>query len=171
MVKHYKELRVYQRAYTASMSIFKLTKKWPRDDWSLIDQIRRSSRSVCGCMAEAWRKRRYPAHFVSKLSDSDTEAAETQVWLDMALDCGYVNKEDHAALYDDYEAVCSGLVNMMNNPDEWCGPSQLRVREEPAEYRIDAVPPTRPSAHTPTLSLPPIRPSAHPLIRKEESQP
>lgn len=134
MVKHYRELRVYQRAFEAAMRIFELSKSWPREKrYSLTDQIRRASRSVCGNIAEAWRKRRYPAHFVSKLSDSDAEAAETQVWLDFALACGYITKETHRKLYDDYEAICAGLVNMMSNPEEWCGPSTL-VREEQAEY-------------------------------------
>ena len=151
MVKHYKELRIYKRAYAAAMRIFELSKAWPRDEKrALTDQIRRSSRSICACMAEAWRKRRYPAHFISKLSDSDTEAAETQVWLDFARDARYLSVEDHTELYDDYDAVCAGLVNMMTNPDDWCGPEQLRVREERTEYRVDAVPPIRPLAHPPT---------------------
>lgn len=134
MVTHYKELRIYQRAFEAAMRIFELSRRWPTGErFSLTDQIRRSSRSVCSCTAEAWRKRRYVAHFVSKLSDSDTEAGETQVWLDFALRCGYITKEEHAALYDDYEAICGGLVNMMTRPEEWCGPSSL-VREDEAAY-------------------------------------
>lgn len=127
VVKHYRELRIYQRAFDAAMQIFELSKSWPRDEkFSLTDQIRCSSRSVCGCIAEAWRKRRYVAHFVSKLSDADAEAAETQVWLDFALKCGYIVEEAHGKLYEDYEAVCAGLVNMMSKPEEWCGPSALR---------------------------------------------
>jgi len=134
LVRHYRELRIYQRAFEAAMQIFELSKSWPREErYSLTDQIRRASRSVCGNIAEAWRKRRYPAHFVSKLSDSDAEAAETQAWLDFALQCGYISKEVHGKLYDDYEAICAGLVNMMSNPEEWCGPSTV-VREEPGEY-------------------------------------
>ncbi len=87
LVKHFKELRVYQHAFAAATRIYRLSKRWPAEErYSLTDQIRRSSRSVCANIAEAWRKRRYPAHFVSKLSDSDSEAAETQVWLDFALD-------------------------------------------------------------------------------------
>jgi len=133
IVKHYRELRVYQRAFDAAMQIFELSKSWPSDEkFSLTDQIRRSSRSVCSCIAEAWRKRRYIAHFISKLSDADAEAAETQVWLDFALTCGYIAEEIHGKLYDDYGAICAGLVNMMSKPEEWCGPSALR--EEEAEY-------------------------------------
>lgn len=127
LVKHFKELRVYQQAFTAASHIYKLSKGWPKEErYSLTDQIRRSSRSVCTNIAEAWRKRRYPAHFVSKLSDSNAEAAETQVWLDFALDCGYINQQDHDTLYATYENVAGGLVKMMANPDAWCGPSQSR---------------------------------------------
>jgi four helix bundle protein len=90
-VKDYKELRVYNFAYDAAMEIFRLSCTWPSEEkFSLIDQIRRSSRSVCSNIAEAWR---YEAAFVSKLSDSDTEAAETEVHLSFALDCGYIPSE------------------------------------------------------------------------------
>jgi four helix bundle protein len=127
LVKHFKELRVYEQGFAAARQIYRLSKRWPAEErYSLTDQIRRSSRSVCSNIAEAWRKRRYPAHFVSKLSDSDSEAAETQVWLDFALDCGYISQEDHDSLYATYEDIAGGLVKMMANPDTWCGPSQLR---------------------------------------------
>ncbi|MFQ6113878.1 MAG: four helix bundle protein [bacterium] len=103
------------------MNIYELSKKWPSEEkYSLTDQIRRSSRSVCGNIAEAWRKRRYPAHFVSKLSDADTEAAETEVWLDFALRCGYLGKTDHTELRDDYDHICRMLTKMMANPESWC---------------------------------------------------
>jgi len=115
------ELRVYKLAFQCAMRIFELSKKWPHEEkYSLIDQIRRSSRSVCGNIAEAWRKRRYPSHFVSKLSDSDTEAAETEVWLDFALRCGYLGETVHKDLRDHYDHIGGMLVNMMNNPDKWC---------------------------------------------------
>ena len=87
--------------------------------------------SVCSNIAEAWRKRRYPAYFVSKLSDSDSEAAETQVWLDFAPDCGYISQEEHDSLYATYENIAGGLAKMMANPDAWCGPSQLRESTAP----------------------------------------
>ena len=133
LVKHFKELRVYKQAFAAATRIYVLSKRWPKEErYSLTDQIRRSSRSVCSNVAEAWRKRRYPAHFVSKLSDSDSEAAETQVWLDFALDCGHINQEDHDSLCAVYESIAGGLVKMMANPDAWCGPS--RLRELPAPY-------------------------------------
>ncbi len=139
LVTHFKELRVYQQAFEAARRIYRLSKQWPKEErYALTDQIRRSSRSVCSNIAEAWRKRRYPAHFISKLSDSDSEAAETQVWLDFALDCGYITQQDHEALYATYENIAGGLVNMMAHPAAWCGPAQLR--ETPAPY----------SPHTPT---------------------
>ena len=132
LVKHFKELRVYQQAFAAASRIYKMSKGWPKEErYSLTDQIRRSSRSVCANIAEAWRKRRYPAHFVSKLSDSDSEAAETQVWLGFALDCGHISQQDHDDLYATYESVAGGLVKMMANPKAWCGPSQLREPSAP----------------------------------------
>ena len=137
LVKHYKELHIYHVAFESAVRIFELSKSWPWDDKSLTDQIRRSSRSVCGNMAEAWRKRRFPKHFVSKLSDADQEAAETQVWLDFAYRHGYIEKADHDEVYRTYDSVCAGLVHMMEAPEKWCGPSQL-VREERAEYLTDA---------------------------------
>jgi four helix bundle protein len=121
-VKDFRELRVYQLAFESAMKIFEVSKRFPREErYSLTDQIRRSSRSICPNIAEAWRKRRYPASFVSKLSDADAEAAETQVWLDYALHCGYLNQEVHAELYDRYEHICRQLVKMMQEPEVWCG--------------------------------------------------
>jgi len=135
--QHYKELRVFQQAFEAAMKIFEASKSWPKEErYALTDQIRRSSRSVCGNVAEAWRKRRYVAHFVSKLSDADAEAAETRVWLDFALRCGYVDAATHAELYKQYELISGGLVKMMADPEPWCGPAALR--EERVEYRSEA---------------------------------
>lgn len=120
-VQNYTELRVYQMAFEAAMRIYELSKQWPVEErYSLTDQIRRSSRSVCGNIAEAWRKRRYPASFVSKLSDSDTEAAETEVWLDFALRCGYLDDSDHRHLRDTYDHICRMLTKMMASPKSWC---------------------------------------------------
>ncbi|HEY3298463.1 MAG TPA: four helix bundle protein, partial [Armatimonadota bacterium] len=89
-VRSFRDLSVYGGAFDSAMRIFELTKKFPKDEtYSLVDQIRRSSRSVCANLAEAWRKRRYQAHFISKLSDAEAEAEETRVWLDFALKCKY----------------------------------------------------------------------------------
>lgn len=120
-VQNYTELKVYQLAFKAAMRIYELSRKWPTEEkYSLTDQIRRSSRSVCGNIAEAWRKRRYPAHFVSKLSDADTEAAETEVWLNFALHCRYLGEKDHMDLADSYDHICRMLTKMMANPTSWC---------------------------------------------------
>src|SRR5450432_1487447 len=89
-IRRHTDLEVYQRAFAAAMRLFELSRRFPSEErYSLTDQGRRSSRSVCGNLAEAWRKRRYPAAFVSKLSDSEGEAAETQVWIQFAVECGY----------------------------------------------------------------------------------
>src|SRR5919199_2593110 len=96
----YKELRVYQAAMDAAIEIFELTKRFPPEEkYSMVDQMRRSSRSVCANIAEAWRKRRYPAHFVSKLSDAEGEAEETRVWLEFAHRCGYMGESQSRELY------------------------------------------------------------------------
>ena len=120
LAQDYRQLRVYELAFASAMSIFDLSKTWPGEEkYSLTDQIRRSSRSVCANMAEAWRKRRYVAHFVSKLSDADTEAAETQVWLNFALRCGYLSKANFDEQNDHYDHICRMLAKMIAKPDTW----------------------------------------------------
>ena len=135
LVKHFRDLRVYRTAFDAAMQIFELSKKWPPEErYSLTDQIRRSSRSVCEQIAEAWRKRRYPAHFRSKLTDADSEAAETQSWLEFALRCDYITQEQFAALDAVYESINGGLVRMIDQSEQWCT-FQLKVEEDCAgEY-------------------------------------
>ena len=119
-VKDYRELRVYRLAFATAVQIHELTKSFPAEErFSLTDQIRRSSRSVCANIAEAWRKRRYPKHFISKLSDADSEAAETIVWLEFALRFGYLTAEQHQELTDHYDHVCRQLTIMMSNPEQW----------------------------------------------------
>jgi four helix bundle protein len=114
------ELDVYKMGFKAAMQIFELTKKFPVEEkYSLTDQIRRSSRSVTGQIAEAWHKRRYPAAFVSKLNDAEAEAGETQNWLFYANACGYLSKEIADSLKDDYDKIIGKLVTMMSNPDNW----------------------------------------------------
>lgn len=118
--RDYKELKVYQLAFESAMQIYELSRKWPPEEkYSLTDQVRRASRSVCGNIAEAWRKRRYPAHFASKLSDADTEAAETEVWLSFALRCIYIDAETHKTLSSNYDQICRMLTKMMSSPDKW----------------------------------------------------
>ncbi len=114
------ELEVYQKAFEAAMQIFQASKTFPREEtYSLTDQIRRSSRSVCANLAEAWRKRRYQAAFISKLSDTEGEAAETQVWLEFAVRCGYLCREDGVELYQAYEEIIRGIVGMISHPETW----------------------------------------------------
>lgn len=137
MVEHFRELRIHQQAFEAAQAIYRLSKRWPKEErYSLTGQIRRSSRSVCANIAEAWRKRRYQKHFISKLSDADAEAAETQNWLDFAFDCGYMTQEKYERLDQKYEHITGGLVKMMRSPGTWCGPSKL-VREEESIYLSD----------------------------------
>jgi len=107
-------------AMDAAMQIFEITKGFPAEEkYSLVDQIRRSSRSVCANLAEAWRKRRYPKSFVSKLSDSETEAAETQVWLEIAQRCGYLNAAETETLDQIYDQIIGKLVRMIQQPEKW----------------------------------------------------
>ena len=119
-IRHYRELDVYRMGMDALMRIFEVTKRFPPEEkYSLVDQIRRSSRSVCANIAEAWRKRRYPAAFVSKLSDSEAEAAETQVWLELAFRCGYLSAADVKELDQMYDQILGKLVRMMQQPGNW----------------------------------------------------
>jgi four helix bundle protein len=120
IIKSHKGLVVYQMAFKSSMEIFSLTKSFPKEElYSLVSQIRRSSRSVSANIAEAFRKRRYEKAFVSKLSDCEAEAAETQVWLDYSLECGYMSNDCYRKLYDEYDKLLGKLVIMMTNPEKW----------------------------------------------------
>ena len=115
-----RELEVYKLAYKASMEIFKLTKTYPIEEkYDLISQIRRASRSVPANLIEAWRRRRYPKNFLSKLNDCETEADETMYWLDVSFDCNYIDKVTHDKLYDNYDHIISMIVKMINSPEKW----------------------------------------------------
>ena len=119
-IKTHEDLEVYQVAFKAAMEIFELSRKFPSEEkYSLTDQIRRSSRSVCANLAEAWRKRRYKAAFISKLSDSEAEAAEVQVWLKFAVECNYLEIDVARNLYKNYNRILGSLVNMIHNADKW----------------------------------------------------
>jgi four helix bundle protein len=112
-----KDLDVYRLAYGLAMEIFRMGKTWPAEEkFSLTDQVRRSSRSVCANLREAWAKRRYEAHFLSKLSDCDGENSETDTWLDSARDCGYVTTADHKRLAADCKRVGAMLGALLKNP-------------------------------------------------------
>ncbi|HSI11229.1 MAG TPA: four helix bundle protein [Chthoniobacter sp.] len=119
-IRHFRELEVYQRALKGTLRISELSKAFPADErFSLTDQMRRSSRSVCANLAEAWRKRRYPAAFISKLSDAETEAAETQVPAEIAFHHGYLTEQQFRRLDDYYDKIIGQLVRMIDAPDKW----------------------------------------------------
>jgi four helix bundle protein len=119
-IRSHNDLDVFNRAFATAMEVFQSSKRFPKDEtYSLTDQVRRSSRSVCANIVEAWRKRRYEAAFISKLSDAETEAAETQLWLQFAVNCGYLDRDTGAAFYRSYDAVIKTLVGMMNHPETW----------------------------------------------------
>ncbi|WP_118974373.1 four helix bundle protein [Taibaiella koreensis] len=118
----FKELIVYKKAFDLAMSIFAITKGFPVDEkYGLTSQIRRSSRSVCSNIAEGYRKRLYPAHFVAKASDADMENAETSVWLDFALGCGYIDEHCHREFISANEEIGRLLAHMVNNPGKYRG--------------------------------------------------
>jgi four helix bundle protein len=119
-VKHFRELDVYQEAMSLLMRIFELTKHFPIEErYTLTDQIRRSSRSACANLAEAWRKRRYKAAFVSKLSDAETEAAETQVHTEIAFRHGYLDQEVFVEIDDTCDKILAQIVKMIDHSDRW----------------------------------------------------
>lgn len=119
-IRHFREIDVYRLGMESAMRIFQVSKSFPEEEkYSLTDQMRRSSRSVCTNIAEGWRKRRYPNAFVSKLSDADSEAAETQVWLEFAFKCGYLNRNLFDELSKAYDRITGKLVNRMVHPEQW----------------------------------------------------
>jgi four helix bundle protein len=120
LVKVYRDLEVYQVAFAVAMEIFEVSKTFPIEErYSLTDQIRRSSRSVCANLGEAWRKRRYKAAFISKISDCQAEATETQIWLEFAVKCHYLDVETGRELYHRYDQVLGQLVTMVKNASHW----------------------------------------------------
>ena len=119
-IQTHEDLVIYQKAFETAMIIFELSKKFPVEEkYSLTDQIRRCSRSVCANLAEAWRKRRYKASFIAKLNDCEAEAAPTQVWVKFAVKCNYISTETGRELYSTYNQILSGLVKMINSPESW----------------------------------------------------
>ena len=119
-IRHFRDLDVYQNALATGLRVYELSKKFPAEErYALTDQIRRSSRSVCANIAEAWRKRRYEAAFVSKLSDAETEAAETQVHAEFAFHHAYLSREDFLKIDNAYEKIIGQLVKMIDQPQKW----------------------------------------------------
>lgn len=129
-IRSYKELRVYQAAMEAAMYIFELTKSFPAEEkFSMVDQMRRSSRSVCANIGEAWRRRRYQAFFASKLNDAESEAEETRVWVEFAYLCGYLTNDQAEELDGSYDRILGQLVRMISKPEQWT----IRQKELPGE--------------------------------------
>ena|SRR5579862_1712353 len=133
--RSFKELRVYQKAREVSRAVCRLSKGFPREEtYSLTDQLRRATRSVGAQIAEAWGKRRYEKHFISKLTDADAEQLETQHWIGEALDCGYLSPADATQLNSDLEEIGRMLNSMMEKAGSFCGPPDGVVREDVPEY-------------------------------------
>lgn len=136
-ITSHRQLVVWKKAFEVSMQLFELSKAFPREEcYSLTSQIRRSSRSVTTSITEAWRKRRYEPAFVSKLSDAETEAAETQDWIQYAVRCGYLDRKHGVALFREYESILKTIVGMITHADSWVFPLSPRDarklrREEP----------------------------------------
>jgi four helix bundle protein len=129
-IRSFKELRVWQNAMDAAMHVFDLTKRFPVEErHSLTDQFRRASRSVAANISEGWRKRRYPAAFVSKLNDAESEAAESQTWAEFALRCKYLTAEDAEILDRSYEQILGQLVSMIENPAAWTVGANRKVNQ------------------------------------------
>lgn len=116
----YKDLLIYKKAFELAMNIFEISKRFPKEEmYSLTDQIRRSSRSVCANFAEAYRRRKYPAHFMSKLTDADSENTETEVWIDFAFACKYITATEHKELVANKEEVGRLLGDIIKNPSKY----------------------------------------------------
>jgi four helix bundle protein len=123
-IRSVRDLAVYRTAFDSAMEIFEISKTFPKEEmYSLTDQIRRSSRSVCSALAEGWRKRKYKAMFLNKLRDAAQEASETQTWLEFALHCRYIDEETFRKLDDCYEHIFAMLANMEKKADSFCRPS------------------------------------------------
>ncbi len=120
LVRRHEDLEVYQVAFEAAMRIFEVSKRFPVEErYSLTDQVRRSSRSVCANLAEAWRKRIYEASFVAKLSDCIAEAAETQTWIAFAIRCQYLDRQIGNDLHQTYDRIIATLINLSHNAKTW----------------------------------------------------
>ncbi len=134
-VQSYKDLEVYKISRKLAKDVFDLTKDFPKDEkYSLTSQIRRSSRSIGAQIAEAWAKRRYPAHFISKLTDSDGEQQETQHWIDISLDCGYIEQTQQKKLLDHCRSIGKMLNVMISKAAQFCG---QEIKEESSWYQLN----------------------------------
>ena len=137
-VKSYRELEVYQRSFEVAKAIFETSKLFPREEtYSLTDQVRRASRSIGAQIAEAWGKRRYEKHFISKLSDADAEQLETQHWIKVAVSCGYLDNNVSVDLISELERIGRMLNSMIKKADLFCGSDESVVREAVLDYGED----------------------------------
>jgi len=119
-IQGYRDLHVWQNAMDAAMAIYEMSKRFPAEEkYSMTDQVRRSSRSVAANIAEAWRKRRYKAAFIAKLNDAESEASETQTWLEFARRCNFITRDEADPLDDQYDHIMGQLVTMINQADRW----------------------------------------------------
>jgi len=133
----FRDLIVYQRARKVAQSIFNLSQSFPTEEiYSLTDQVRRSSRSIGAQISEAWGKRRYERHFVSKLTDADSEQLETQRWLEVAFDCAYISESQSTSLCNELKEIGRMLNSMIHKAETFCKTQQTVVREKSAEYFI-----------------------------------
>ncbi len=120
IVRKHTDLEVYRKGFAAAMSFFESSRSFPKEErYSLIDQRPRATRSVCANITEAWRKRRYPLAFVSKLSDAEAEAAEAQTWLEFSVKCGYLPRDEGRRLNKEYDEIIAMIVSMIVNVDKW----------------------------------------------------
>ena len=135
LAKTAKDLEVYRLAYEVAMEVFEASRSWPREEkYALTDQIRRCSRAVCANLREGWAKRRYPAHFTSKLTDADAENSETDTWLDFAKDSGCLSAEQHECLSNKVSQVGRMLGAILHNPNSFCHPSATDHRPPTTDH-------------------------------------
>jgi len=136
--KSFRDLVVYQKAKKVSRKIFEISKGFPREEtYSLTDQIRRASRSIGAQIAEAWGKRRYERHFVSKLTDADAEQMETQHWVDEACDCQYLDSKQAKELTEELMEIGRMLNSMMDKAHSFCGQRNFVIRDDAKEYIVE----------------------------------
>lgn len=139
-VSSFRDLIVYRNSRELSLAIFRITKQFPKEEnYSLTDQIRRSSRSIGAQISEAWAKRQYEKHFLSKLTDSDGEQQETQHWIQTARDCEYISQEEADTLLEKCAEIGRLLGGIMAKADQFCKPFPHKVGEEPTDYFADPV--------------------------------
>jgi four helix bundle protein len=139
--RRFQDLAVYKKVRILAREVFRASKKFPREEaFSLTDQLRRASRSIGGQIAESWAKRRYPKHFISKLTDADGEQMETQHWLTEAYDCEYLSKAETHRLGSLCLEVGAMLGEMISKADQFCQPEEDRFQEAPPDYRATEAP-------------------------------